>query len=148
VKPAVSNELTYYAETVTAPLFAKMTDLYIGTERKRTRLPAQLRLPVDGTEVRYRIAAALCRSLGEVERTYGELEAFESIDLLNRYQCDRACLSVRGLPKGTRAFGSATDLTSGQERPVRVVRTDEATTLVIENCPPRTLLEIAWRAER
>jgi 3',5'-cyclic AMP phosphodiesterase CpdA len=148
VKPAHAKDPSYYAESVTAPRFASMTDLHVGSERRRSHLPSHLRLPVDGTEVRYRVAAALCRSLSEVERTYGALEAFESVDLLNRYQCDRASLTVRGLPKGTRAFGSATDLTSGQERPVRVTRHDDATTLVIDHCPPRTLLEIAWRAER
>jgi hypothetical protein len=73
---------------------------------------------------------------------------------MNRYVCERARLEVAGLGRAAAtAFASATDLGTGLERPLRVVRNgngDGEETLVsaeLENCPARTLIRIYWPLE-
>lgn len=117
-------------------------------------LPADVHLTVGGT-TRYRVEGAAFRSLETARREQGHhASAFAQVSLMNRYVCERARLEVAGLGRAAAtAFASATDLGTGLERPLRVVRNgngDGEETLVsaeLENCPARTLIRIYWPLE-
>jgi len=137
-----------YVESIDAAPGSHLSDIRIGSHTvKKHHLPITLRLPADGTPARFRITGGLCRSLDETAAAYGPLGAFEWVELLNRYQCREVALVLEGLPPGIRAFGSAIDLTCGQERPARVVREVARTVLTVRECPPGTLLRILWRPD-
>jgi 3',5'-cyclic AMP phosphodiesterase CpdA len=98
---------------------------------------------------RYRIPQALCRTIAEGARSYGVGTAFEWVGLLCRYGAARAILSVaRTNLVDIEPFASFTDLTTGRERPVAVVRTDDSWTVSAEFCAPRSLLRVYWPLER
>lgn len=71
---------------------------------------------------------------------------FESFGLLNRYHAESARLELRGagvLRDGS--FASATDLGTGEERPLRLHRRgDDGVVVEMNDCRPRTLLRVYW----
>lgn len=101
-------------------------------------------IPPEGRLV-YRIERAACRTLAEGLRRYGNLAAHEWMGLLVRHASQRARLTLVNLPAARkRPFGSATSLTSGEERAVPLRVTDEGLLLDLADCPPLTLLRIYW----
>src|SRR5262249_25762360 len=65
--------------------------------------------------------------------------------LMNRYQCDEVTLTVRGLGDRARtAFGSATDLGTGLERPIPVEMDAERVRVRIRDCAARTPVGLYW----
>lgn len=94
---------------------------------------------------RYRAPDALCRTLAEAERRYGKGSAFEWVGLLCRYGAESATLRL-ALPAGATLvpFASATDLTTGRERPVRVTHAEGRWSVELSKCVPRTLIRIYW----
>jgi 3',5'-cyclic AMP phosphodiesterase CpdA len=107
-------------------------------------LPARIRIPAGG-EIAYRIERAACRTLAEGQRRYGKLAAHEWMGLLVRHASVEARLTLAGLPPGKkRPFGSATSLTSGEERAVPLLHDGERLSLVVRDCPPLSLLRIYW----
>jgi 3',5'-cyclic AMP phosphodiesterase CpdA len=109
-------------------------------------LPAQLRLAPSADGVRYTLEAGLIRSFEEEQRLNGrDATPYGRAALMNRYQCSSARLTVAGLgPRAETAFGSATDLGTGLERPVAVRLEGDEVHLEVRNCPPRTLLRVYW----
>ena len=88
---------------------------------------------------------ALCRTLAEAARCYGPGTAFEWVGLLCRYGADHATLRLVSRPGDDfQPFASATDLTTGRERPARIELRDGAWTVTLRDCAPRTLLRIYW----
>lgn len=114
-----------------------------GAEVKQP-LPARVRIPPEG-RLAYRIERAACRTLAEGLRRYGNLAAHEWMGHLVRHASERARLTLLNLPAGKkRPFGSATSLTSGEERAVPLRVTQEGLLLDLADCPPLTLLRIYW----
>ena len=118
--------------------------LWRAGEEVRSPLPARVRIPPEGRLV-YRIERAACRTLAEGRRRYGTLAAHEWMGLLVRHASALARLTLVNLPVGKkRPFGSATSLTSGEERAVPLRVTEEGLCLDLKGCPPLTLLRIYW----
>jgi len=93
----------------------------------------------------HRANHALCRTLGEAARCYGPGTAFEWVGLLCRYGAEKATLRLTSRPDDEfQPFASATDLTTGRERPVRIELRDEFWSVTLPDCAPRTLLRIYW----
>lgn len=93
---------------------------------------------------RYRVPGGMARATLRVsDSPYGH------VALMNRYQCGRATLTVAGLGGGSRtAFGSATDLGTGLERPIPVeMLNGDEVGISVDACPPRTLLRLYWLLE-
>jgi|HubBroStandDraft_1064217.scaffolds.fasta_scaffold13148_4 DNA repair exonuclease SbcCD nuclease subunit len=112
--------------------------------RRGPRVLRRVTLALDG-ETQYRYANALCRTLREAARQYGVGSAFESVGLLCRYGAGRATLRLdRSGPGQIETFGSLTDLTTGRERPAVVEASADRWTVMIQDCPPRSLLRIYW----
>jgi 3',5'-cyclic AMP phosphodiesterase CpdA len=108
-----------------------------------------LDLPTDGTPFTYTLLSGAVRSVQEALSLYGPLGPFEGVMLHNRYQSDRAVLTLSGLPADGAPFGSLIDLTRGQATPAVLRRDDEGRiVLAVEDCPPRTQLRIQWRTEK
>ena len=64
---------------------------------------------------------------------------------MNRYSSEVARLEVSGLDAATsRAFASATDLSTGLERPLRLERRNGGVIAAHDRCPARTLLRVYW----
>lgn len=139
----------FYGETVELARDARIAGVREGSQN--IYLPADkraVRIPVDGTPLTYTIHNALCRTNDELVLAHDALTAYEGVELLNRYECRDVLLTVEGLPPtAKRAFGSATDLTTGQERPVTVERETGRAVLRYVDCPPRTRLRIRWRVQ-
>jgi 3',5'-cyclic AMP phosphodiesterase CpdA len=109
-----------------------------------SKLPAKFEIPTDGTPVTYRVHAGLCTTRAEATAAFDEFTAFESVEFLNRYESACTELSVTGLREDEHPFGSSTDLTTGHERPARVVRDGDRYVLRAVPCATRTLLRIRW----
>ncbi|HET7540409.1 MAG TPA: metallophosphoesterase [Polyangiaceae bacterium] len=93
----------------------------------------------------HREIGALCRTLAEAARCYGPGSAFEWVGLLCRYGADLATLRLAAQPvDDCQPFASATDLTTGRERPARIELSDGFWTVTLRDCAPRTLLRIYW----
>jgi 3',5'-cyclic AMP phosphodiesterase CpdA len=140
-----------YVETVDGPANGR---LVLGPGALRSdgarSLPAQLQLD-PRREARYLLEGGVPRTVAEESRIAGsQATPYGRIALMNRYQCERATLVVQGLRERARtAFGSATDLGTGLERPVPI-EADEAADrirLTVEDCPPRTLIRLYWLLE-
>ena len=117
--------------------------LLTGKSQKR-RTYRRVELSLDGP-TEHRATDALCRTLAEAERRYGPGTAFEWVGLLCRYGADIASLRLAA-PEGDRfdPFASATDLTTGRERPAKIELRDGQWCVNIAHCVPRTLLRIYW----
>ena len=98
-----------------------------------------------GAPTRYDAPDALCRTLAEAERRYGKGTAFEWVGLLCRYGAERATLRLAA-PAGEQLepFASATDLTTGRERPTKVTLREGYWSTSVSDCVPRTLIRIYW----
>jgi 3',5'-cyclic AMP phosphodiesterase CpdA len=142
------SSITRYIETVEALDGARcvLDGHFNGLE-----LPAHVHLDVDGI-TRYRIEGAVAQTSDVARGRFKEdLSPFASVSFMNRYSAANARLELRGLSDaGRKAFGSATDLGTGLERPLRLERLESPDTTVAEihDCPARTLLRIYWRLER
>lgn len=105
-----------------------------------------------GGETSYRLEGGVCRTIAESERIYGPRSSpYEWLGLMNRYHCDDARLSVAGLGESARgAFASATDLGTGIEQPLKLVREEgtDRVEAVMASCPARTLLRVYWPLSR
>lgn len=105
--------------------------------------------PVNDT--RYLLRGGVSRSVHEERELEGtHATPYGRVQLMNRYQCARAVLTLTGLGARIRtAFGSVTDLGTGLERP-QPVEADAGADRVrirVEDCGPRTLLRIYWLLE-
>jgi 3',5'-cyclic AMP phosphodiesterase CpdA len=112
--------------------------------RRTRRAGRRVELRTAGTTA-YAGPAALCRTREEASRSYGADAAFESVSLLCRYGAQRATLSLsKDHLTQVEPFASVTDLTTGRERPVRIVSAATDWMASAENCAPRSLLRIYW----
>lgn len=107
--------------------------------------PFELLLPYH-TKLQYTLRQGVCRTIAETHKAYQTKgETYEWLSLMNRYDAQRATLCVEGLPRYMRVFGSATDLGTGEERPIPLVREgQERLLLEMGPCRARTLLRIYW----
>lgn len=146
IRFAASSPAERYVETIGGSSGAAL-ELGRGTERidAGSGLPAQLRVDTAG-QATYRLVGGVARTAAEERRLAGRAATpFGRLELMNRYQCASAELSAHGLQGAERtAFGSATDLGTGLERPVPVRVEDGAAFLTVTSCPPRTLLRLYW----
>jgi hypothetical protein len=103
-----------------------------------------------GRATGYRLRGGLCRSLTGAARLYAAAETtpFEWVGLLVRHRSQRARLVLSGLPQASVAFGSATDLHTGRQRPLGVRVEDGRVILEEAPCQARQLLRIHWPLER
>jgi len=107
-------------------------------------------LRVDPGETSYRATSALFRTVREARRgSVGDaFSPFQSVGLKVRRGAGVARLVLRGLPRAAEiAFGTLTDLNTGQERPLRLEPADDGVALVVPFCPARRLLRIHWPLE-
>lgn len=113
-------------------------------------LPMQLALQI-GRDARYSVVGGLFRTLSRARRTLGvDTAPFATVSLLNRYYSTLSELSVSQLGElASDAFGSATDLGTGLERPVPLERdlAGGSVVLRVTDCPPRTLLRVYFRLQ-
>jgi 3',5'-cyclic AMP phosphodiesterase CpdA len=141
------SPITRYVETVEALGGARCL---LDGQAKALPLPAHVHLELDGS-THYVVEGAVARTFKEAQHGGQQESPFASVGFMNRYSAELARLEVRGLPdSGSRAFASATDLGTGLERPVRLVRLDSERSGVAEvrDCPARTLLRVYWRLDR
>ena len=116
--------------------------------RGRRQRSRRVELTLNGT-VQYAAREAICRTLAEGAIHYGPGTAFEWVGLLCRYGAVQATLRLsRQNAASVAPFASVTDLTTGRERPVRLVATAEEWTASAEGCAPRTMLRIYWPLAR
>ncbi len=116
----------------------------LNARRAKRRTYRRIELSLDGP-TEYRATDALCRTLHEAERRYGSGTAFEWVGLLCRYGADSAILRLEAPPGVSAApFASATDLTTGRERPAKLVLHQGTYSVTVQHCVPRTLLRIYW----
>jgi 3',5'-cyclic AMP phosphodiesterase CpdA len=111
-------------------------------------VPAQLELPI-GASSRYELLGGLPRSLealtGRGVRDGGAPAPYGSVKLLNRYTSASAVLHLASEVNVREVFASATDLGTGEERPLRLSeRTGERAVVELSPCPARTLLQLHW----
>ena len=112
-------------------------------------MPAQLELPI-GRGSRYDLVGGLPRSLdalgGRGVRDGGAPVPFGAVKLLNRYASATAVLDLSAADVDGRAvFASATDLGTGEERPLRLAARERARAVVeVSPCPARTLIQLHW----
>jgi len=107
-------------------------------------------LRVEPGETSYRAGSALFRTVAEASRRSARdrFSPFESVCLKVRRGARTARLTLRGLPNAAQtAFGTLTDLNTGQERPVALERLEDGVALVVPSCPARRLLRIHWPLE-
>ena len=98
-----------------------------------------------GGVTRTRIEHALCRTIAEGARCYGDDTAFDWVGLLCRYGAVHATLRLAQVGAvGITPFGSVTDLTTGRERPVSVHSDANHWFITGQRSPPRTLLRLYW----
>lgn len=151
VRFAASGPRARYVESVDGPARGR---LVLGAGALRidggVGLPAQLRLD-PRRDTRYVLEGGVPRTVEEEARVAGaQATPYGRLVLMNRYQCERATLVVSGLRDRARtAFGSATDLGTGLERPIPVEADEGAdrVRLTVCDCPPRTLLRLHWLLE-
>jgi len=110
-----------------------------------TGLPAEIHLDVRGS-TEYLLVGALHRTLDAARASQGPGGSpFASVSLMNRYSSEVARLEVSGLGAAVpRAFASATDLSTGLERPLHLERRNGSVIATHERCPARTLLRVYW----
>lgn len=152
VDPVEGARIANYIETVSglkdalldqngrspAPRLADLLPLASG-------LPQELALPLSA-DADYRVYGAQCRTLSEARRVLGEdALPFGSVSLMNRYPARVARLRVRGLGERSKdSFATITDLGTGLERPLPLLREGEEHSLLVEypDCPARTLIRV------
>jgi len=140
-----ADEPLVYREHIRAAPGARYSSGVAGASQPDTR---KLILPTDGSTLRYSLVGGAVRSVKEALRQYGATDPYEGVELLCRYESAEARLRLRGLPAGTRPFGSVVDLTRGRSMPQPILRRDDGSVeVVVEQCPPRTQLRIQWRPE-
>ncbi len=138
-----------YGETVGGAPGSRIVGRDAGGARLFEReVPTSVELTLDGV-TRYAHEGGVCRTVGEVERVYGNRSApYEWLGLMNRYASETARLEVIGLGLAARAaFASATDLGTGIEEPLGLCRGDGQVAVEMAACPPRTLLRLYWPVE-
>jgi 3',5'-cyclic AMP phosphodiesterase CpdA len=114
---------------------------------RRESVPFRLSVSTAKT-ARYRIAGGVCRTTTEASAAYRQATAFEWVGLVNRIPSTQAALRVTGLPETTHAFGSITDMTTGQERPLVAERLPKGQVeLRCDPCPEARLLRVYWMLE-
>ena len=99
-------------------------------------------------DTRYEVLQGLCRSRREARRSYGAGTAFEWVGLMSRYGGALVRLTLSRASMGAVVpFGSATDLSTGRERPLAVETTAKRFEVTVRDCSPRTLLKLYWPLE-
>jgi len=143
-----SGKLVRYVETVDG---APLGRCFIEPFNAELELPADVHLNVDGV-THYRVEGSVFRTLEAARQAQGyRASAFTQVSLMNRYSSRSARLELVGLDAGlSAAFASATDLGTGQERPLRLKRGPREGSVLAElqDCPARTLLRIYWPLEQ
>jgi 3',5'-cyclic AMP phosphodiesterase CpdA len=103
---------------------------------------------IPGETWHYRLARATCRTLAGARRHAASLDCYDWVGLFCRHGSEIARLVLRGLPPGKRrAFGSATDLATGEERECVLREDDGALVLEEARARPLSLLRIYWPLE-
>lgn len=97
---------------------------------------------------RYAVLGAASRTLDGRGPAIGVPRGpFDAVGLLNRYTAEGARLELTtdGAVDTASIFASATDLGTGEERPIRLAHRDrERAVVAMERCPARTLLRLHW----
>lgn len=100
-------------------------------------------LPMEKT-LRYAIEGGIFRTVNAAQKR-DPGAAFGYVSLMNRYASAVASVSLEAPFLGTvRAFASETDLATGEERTVPLLREETLVRLKRERCAARTLLRIYW----
>lgn len=104
---------------------------------------------IDRGATTYRAQAAICRTVSEARRQYvgDDFSPFEWVGLLVRRGAATARLVLRGLPNASAAFGTVTDLSTGQQRPAKLEPVADGLELRVDGCAARRLLRIHWPLE-
>lgn len=122
---------------------------------ERQPTPTQIELPLQIPD-QYEVLGGLARTLEATPRTGEPRGPFDSVSLLNRYASDEVRLELfspavsssaphRNQLDGRTIFASATDLGTGEERPLPLAHRGEDRALVVmTKCPARTLVRLHW----
>jgi 3',5'-cyclic AMP phosphodiesterase CpdA len=131
-------------DIVDGPPDARATEVRCnGASRPDARLPTRLEVPLHG-ESTWRVVGGVLATLTGAGELKGQGASFSSVELHNRSRAGVARLVVDLGPVKTRPFASATDLTTGTERPWPFTRSGDTVTIEYLNCPARTLLRLYW----
>lgn len=131
-------------DIVDGPPDARAVDVRCNDERRPdATLPTRLEVPLHG-EASWKVVGGVMATLSGAGELRGPGASFSSVELHNRSRAGVARLSVDLGPVKTRPFASATDLTTGTERPWPLQRTGNVVTVEYVNCPARTLLRVYW----
>ncbi len=131
-------------DIVDGPPGARVTDVRCNGEgRPEATLPTRLEVPLHGAST-WRVVGGVLATLTGAGQLKGQGASFSSVELHNRSRSGVARLTVDLGPIQTRPFASATDLTTGTERPWPCTRSGNTVTVEYVNCPARTLLRLYW----
>jgi hypothetical protein len=134
-----------YREVVEGPPRAKVVDILTGgVDLSDTKCPTQIEVPMHDGEAVWRVLGGALATTHAAEELRGPGARFESVGLLNRSRAAVARLRVNLGPVKTNPFASATDLTTGKERPMLLVRDGDAVVAEYVRCPARVLLRVYW----
>lgn len=145
VKALPAAYMTEYWDVVEGPPGARVVNIRsAGHVREEEVCPARVKLPMDGTPATFRVRDGVFGSVNAAEEVRGAGSCFGWVGLLNRSRAATAKLTLHLGPVTSEPFASATDLTTGKERPMRFLRDGNAVSLRYDDCPARTLLRIYW----
>lgn len=135
--------LEKYWEVLEGEPGATVRELMVGGVRQRdVKCPARIAIPKDGVAT-WRIEGAVPAGLESRDAS-----AYGSVELHCRSRAEVAELVVHLGPVKTTPFASATDLTTGRERPLPLRREGDTVIVSLERCPARTRLRVYWPLPR
>ncbi len=144
VRAAPSAPGTDYGEVISgAPQSRVVNVRFDGAPQDELVTPARVQLPLRGSSS-WSILGGAASTVAEASKRYGVGTAYEFVHLLNRNRCAKATLSLDLGPVTTTPFASATDLTTGKERPIALRRDGTRVWCEYDECPARVLLRISW----
>jgi 3',5'-cyclic AMP phosphodiesterase CpdA len=145
VKATDAAYMPVYREAIEGPPGARVVAVVTGgVGQPEANCPTRVEVPMRGGEASWRVVGGALASVLEAGELQGDGACFSSVALLNRSRAQVARLKVLLGPVKTKPFASATDLTTGKERPLRLVRDGDAVVAQYERCPARTLLRVYW----
>ncbi len=133
-----------YFDVVDGPPGARVVEVSCGgAARPDTSVPARLEVPLHG-QASWTVLGGVAASIASASAVRGPGTCFSSVELHNRSRAALARLVVDLGPVAARAFASATDVTTGAERPWPLTVAERQATVEYTNCPARTLLRVYW----
>lgn len=145
VRATADAYMKSYRELVEGPPGATVVGLRTGgVDEADAECPTQVTIPLHGGHAEWRVLGGAFATSQAASEERGPGTSFESVGLLNRSRASLVRVRVDLWPVTSRPFASATDLTTGKERPLRLTRDGQGVCVEYPNCPARTLVRVYW----